>query len=92
MKVSQCSSNFLLKKKKSAEWRDGSAVKSISCFSRGPRLNSQYPYGRSQMSVTQVPVDLTLSQRHVGKKAFLLSHVLVEEYLRNPPSPRHKDH
>jgi hypothetical protein len=48
-------------------WRDGSVIKSIGCSSRGPEFNSQYPRGDSQLSVTQVPVDLTLLHRHEGK-------------------------
>jgi hypothetical protein len=32
-------------------WRDGSAVKSMDCSSRGPEFNSQQPHGGSQPSV-----------------------------------------
>jgi len=32
-------------------WRDGSAVKSTDCSSRGPEFNSQQPHGGSQPSV-----------------------------------------
>jgi hypothetical protein len=32
-------------------WRDGSAVKSMDCFSRGLEFNSQQPHGGSQPSV-----------------------------------------
>jgi hypothetical protein len=32
-------------------WRDGSAVKSTDCSSRGPEFNPQQPYGGSQPSV-----------------------------------------
>jgi hypothetical protein len=32
-------------------WRDGSAVKSPDCSSRGPEFNSQQPHGGSQPSV-----------------------------------------
>jgi hypothetical protein len=32
-------------------WKDGSAVKSIDCSSRGPEFNSQQPHGGSQPSV-----------------------------------------
>jgi hypothetical protein len=32
-------------------WRDGSAVKSTDCSSRGPDFNSQQPHGGSQPSV-----------------------------------------
>jgi hypothetical protein len=32
-------------------WRDGSVVKSIDCFSRGPEFNFQQPHGGSQPSV-----------------------------------------
>jgi hypothetical protein len=33
------------KKKKNRGWRDGSAVKSTECSSRGPEFNSQEPHG-----------------------------------------------
>jgi hypothetical protein len=32
-------------------WRDGLAVKSTDCSSRGPEFSSQQPYGSSQPSV-----------------------------------------
>jgi hypothetical protein len=32
-------------------WRDGSAIKSIGCFSRVPEFNSQQPHGGSQPSL-----------------------------------------
>jgi hypothetical protein len=32
-------------------WRDGSAVKSTDCSSKGPVFNSQQPHGGSQPSV-----------------------------------------
>jgi hypothetical protein len=32
-------------------WRDGSAVKSTDCSSRGPEFNSQQSHGGSQPSV-----------------------------------------
>jgi hypothetical protein len=32
-------------------WRDGSAVKSNDCFSRGAEFNSQQPHGGSQSSI-----------------------------------------
>jgi hypothetical protein len=32
-------------------WRDGSAVKSTNCYSRGPELNSQQPHSGSQLFV-----------------------------------------
>jgi hypothetical protein len=38
-------------KKKRQGWRDGSAVKSTDCSSRGPEFNSQQPHGSSQPSV-----------------------------------------
>jgi hypothetical protein len=37
--------------KKNQGWRDGSAVKSTDCSSRGPEFNSQRPHGGSQSSV-----------------------------------------
>jgi hypothetical protein len=41
-------------------WRDGSVGKSTHCSSRGPRFNSQQPYGISQVSAISAPGDLTL--------------------------------
>jgi hypothetical protein len=38
-------------KKKKWSWKDGSAVKSIDCSSRGPEFNSQQPHGGSQPSI-----------------------------------------
>jgi hypothetical protein len=32
-------------------WRDGSAVNSTDCSSRGPEFNSQQPHGDSQPSI-----------------------------------------
>jgi hypothetical protein len=40
----------LKKKKKKKGWRDGSAVKSTDCSSRGPEFNSQQPHGDMQPS------------------------------------------
>jgi hypothetical protein len=40
-----------------------SALKSISCSSRGPGFNSQNPHGNSQLSVTPVPRNPTPSYR-----------------------------
>jgi hypothetical protein len=34
-------------------WRDGSAVKSTDCSSRGPEFNSQQPHGGSEPSVIE---------------------------------------
>jgi hypothetical protein len=34
-------------------WRDGSAVKSADCSSKGPEFKSQQPHGGSQPSVTK---------------------------------------
>jgi hypothetical protein len=42
--------NLLLKTFKKG-WRDGSAVKSTDCSSRGPEFNSQQPHGSLQPSV-----------------------------------------
>ncbi|CAO2583729.1 17-beta-hydroxysteroid dehydrogenase 13 [Lemmus lemmus] len=46
-------------------WRDGSAVGSSDCSSRGPGFDSQHPHGSSQLSVTPVPRDPTPSHRHI---------------------------
>jgi hypothetical protein len=44
------------KKKKSRGWRDGSAVKSTDCSSKGCEFNSQQPRGSSQSFVmVQMP-------------------------------------
>ena len=40
-------------------WRGGSAAKSTSCSSRGPRFNSQHSYSDSQPSVIPIPRVLT---------------------------------
>jgi hypothetical protein len=40
-----------VKKPNKMGWRDGSAVKSIDCSSRGPEFNSQQPQDGSQPSV-----------------------------------------
>jgi hypothetical protein len=40
-----------LKKQNKTGWRDGSAVKSTDCSSRGPEFISQQPHGGSQPSV-----------------------------------------
>jgi hypothetical protein len=40
-----------IKKKKFRGWRDGSAVKSTDCSSKGPEFNSQQPHSGSQLSV-----------------------------------------
>jgi hypothetical protein len=37
--------------KRDGRWRDGSAVKSTGCSSRGPEFNSQKSHGGSQPSV-----------------------------------------
>lgn len=37
------------------QWlEDGSGVKNIGCFSKGPRFNSKNPHGSSKLSVTTV--------------------------------------
>jgi hypothetical protein len=36
---------------KTQGWRDGSAVKSTVCSSRGPEFNPQQPHGGSQPSI-----------------------------------------
>jgi hypothetical protein len=46
-----CYSKDVIKRIKQG-WRDGSAVKSTDCSSRGPEFNSQQPHGGSQPSVT----------------------------------------
>ena len=38
-------------KRKIKGWRDGSAVKSTDCSSRGPEFNSQQLHGGSQLSL-----------------------------------------
>jgi hypothetical protein len=48
-------------------WRDGSAVKSTSGSTGGPRFNSQYPNGSSQLYIATVSEDLTPS--HTFTKA-----------------------
>lgn len=42
-------------------WRGGSAVKALAALIEDFRFGSQHPHGRSQLSLTPVPGDLTLS-------------------------------
>lgn len=42
-------------------WRDGSVLKSTSCYFRGPGFDSQHAHGSSLESVTPVSWDLTPS-------------------------------
>jgi len=44
-------SSRCLDETKDLGWRDGSAVKSTGCSSRGPEFKSQLPHGVSQPSV-----------------------------------------
>jgi hypothetical protein len=46
-------------------WRDGSAVKSTDCSSRGPEFNSQQPHGGSQPSVMGFNVLFGLKTRGI---------------------------
>jgi hypothetical protein len=47
------------------DWRDGSAVQSTDCSSRGPVFNSQHPHDSSQtITITTVPGDLILTHTH----------------------------
>jgi hypothetical protein len=41
----------MMQEEYSKGWRDGSAVKSTDCSSRGPEFNSQHPHGGSQPSI-----------------------------------------
>ena len=50
-------------RRKRSGWRDGSALKSTDCSSRGPEFNSQHPHGSSHLSVTPLPGDLTSSHQ-----------------------------
>jgi hypothetical protein len=52
----------------SSSCRDGSADKSTSCSSRGPKFNSQNPYGSSQLFIIQVPRDPALSHRQTCRQ------------------------
>jgi hypothetical protein len=45
---------FLKLKKLNMGWRDGSAVRSPDCSSRGLEFNSQQPHGGSQPSVMEL--------------------------------------
>ena len=54
MSLAQCGwswTMFVVKKERIGGWRDGSAVKSTDCSSRGPEFNSQQPHGDSQPSI-----------------------------------------
>lgn len=50
------------------DWRDGSAVLSSDCPSKGPRFNSPYPNEDAQPSVAQVPEALMPSSCFCGHK------------------------
>jgi hypothetical protein len=52
-------------KRKHQGWRDGSAVKSTDCSSRGPELNSQQPQGGSEPSVMGIQCHLLLCLKTV---------------------------
>ena len=63
-----CSANReLLKAKSERDWRAVSEVKSTGCSSKGPGFHSQHPHNSSQLSVTPVPRNSTLSYRHTCK-------------------------
>lgn len=58
-------------KKRFKIWRDGLAVKSTRCSSRGPRFDSQCPSSSSQLSVTLLLGDTAASYilfRHQAQK------------------------
>ena len=55
---SQADAQLFIKKIQKKGWRDGSAVKSICCSSKGLGLDSQGPHGDSQLFVTPVWADL----------------------------------
>jgi hypothetical protein len=44
--------DMLLKMSSLGGWRDGSAIKSTGCSSKGPEFNSQQPHGGSQPFIT----------------------------------------
>jgi hypothetical protein len=46
-------------------WRDGSAVKIIDCFSRGPEFKSQQPHGGLQPSVMRSDALFWCSYLHI---------------------------
>jgi hypothetical protein len=45
--------NYFISREEKWGWRDGSAVKSTNCSSRGPEFNSQQTHGGSQPSVME---------------------------------------
>jgi hypothetical protein len=47
-------------------WRDGSAVESTDCFSRGPEFNFQQPHGVSQPTVMGSDVASDVSKESNG--------------------------
>jgi hypothetical protein len=52
--------------------KDGIAIKSTGCSSRGQGFQSQHPYGGSQLSVTPVPGDsVHVVQRQTGRQKYL---------------------
>jgi len=51
-------------------WRDGSAVKSTGCSSRGPEFNSQSPHGGSQPSILGSDALFRHTDRHANRVAY----------------------
>jgi len=53
-----------------AGWRDGSAVKSTDCSSKGPEFNSQQPQGGSQLSMMRSGVIFWPTGTHADRKLY----------------------
>ena len=68
-------------------WRDGSAVKSIVCSSRGPEFNSQQPHGHSQPSVMRSDVSSDTPLLVCLKTATVYSHTINKSRERIPEKP-----
>jgi hypothetical protein len=64
-------------------WRDGSAVKSTSCFSKVPRFNSLHPYDSSQPFVSPSLGDSSPSRRHTYRKTLMVINLKIYTFIKN---------
>jgi hypothetical protein len=70
--------------------RDGSAIKSTDCSSRGHRFNSQHPHSSSQLCMTPVPENWTPSHRHTCRQntnAHKISNKFSKQNNERLPNP-----
>ena len=62
-------------------WRNCSVIKNTGYSSRGPRFNSQYPHGSSQLSVTVVPGDVTPSLKHICRQSTNAHEIKINYFI-----------